>query len=393
MAAQEEEYPQEEQDQRQAERENAVRRYHALNQRRKNVQQMNKIAKQWLKRLASKGRIVITSLAPAVFGWVSSPVFITGVIIGIIVIILIIIFFFILLGGLSLNGNPQNPIQIPTNIPGLTLQKTGIAGCITDCTVANGQEIIYTLSGSYSGTNDITVWDPIPQNTTFVSATGNYINQNNTITWLLRDNFQPSGGTTKNFSFSLTVRPTQNDIQVVNQASADVVGSPTGNPPSNGTPIPINTGTPNANTCNGVYNLNLNPMRMNFGDPACELAQSSRTPYTINGRTATAVTPQQLLVNLVQQLDLTNARYWIGISYCESGFNPNIANLNSTSGKGAFGLFQMNPTGRGNGPYDTGDVQWQQQTNNAISYNNSVLRPFGLTWRYWACARDVFGLW
>ncbi|MCL4354885.1 M15 family metallopeptidase [Patescibacteria group bacterium] len=152
---------------------------------------------------------------------------------------------------------------------------------------------------------------------------------------------------------------------------------------------------PNQNTCNGKYKLvggehNGN----NFGDPSCELAQSPSVVFE-------KWQPQQYLVNLLQQLDPGNVRYWIGIAKCESGFDPNAYFAGATNGA-AHGLFQMDysrpdpyqPIGaKGlNGIYDRGDVIWKIQTSNAISYNNNLIK-LGLKWRYWACARSQFGLW
>lgn len=123
---------------------------------------------------------------------------------------------------------------------------------------------------------------------------------------------------------------------------------------------------PNQDTCNGKYKLN-NPLG-NYGDPSCNFTED-------------------LLFEQLQQLDPANAKYWFDVVVkCESSYNPNAYADHSVVGTpdpvGGWGLFQM---GRGkNGQYDHGDVIWQNQTSNAITYNNNLARK----WRYWACARS-----
>lgn len=205
-----------------------------------------------------------------------------------------------------------------------------------------------------------------------------------------------------NQTLTLVLQPltTTKDTYLVNQATAELVGASSSDTSANTTTtsLPALTGNTAANTstCNGKYTLTGGEHNgQNFGDPTCELAQSQTsefsafypvdpTPRTRSGNI------QALLKTDLNQLDPANADKWQGIALCESGYDPNaVADaVNST----AYGLFQMAGGSVGNGQYDKGDVQWRSQASNAIDYNNKVLRPLGLTWKYWECAKWL-GLW
>jgi uncharacterized repeat protein (TIGR01451 family) len=93
----------------------------------------------------------------------------------------------------------------PNSIPGLTkFTKTGPEH------VDNGQIITYTISAEYSGSASVKVQDAIPTNTEFVDCNGCQ-KTGNTVSWTLAKGSN---------SFNLSVRPTANDIIVVNQAQA-----------------------------------------------------------------------------------------------------------------------------------------------------------------------------
>lgn len=205
---------------------------------------------------------------------------------------------------------------------------------------------------------------------------------------------------TKTLSITLLADSNLKDTYLVNQATAELVGASSPDTAANTTTssLPALTGntTPNTTTCGGKYTLNGGEHNgQNFGDPTCELAQATTTPFSAfypvdpTPRTRTG-NIQALLKTDLNQLDPANADKWQGIALCESGYDPNaVADaVNST----AYGLFQMAGGSVGNGRYDKGDVQWRAQTSNAIDYNNKVLRPLGLTWKYWECAKWL-GLW
>lgn len=143
------------------------------------------------------------------------------------------------------------------------------------------------------------------------------------------------------------------------------------------------------NACSGKYNLSKTG-GINFGDPACSLAQSEKTQLSGSGKSWEV---QKTLVDYLSVIDLKNTTYWVGISHCESTLNPNAVNPNATNST-AYGLVQMAGENKGNGEYDRGDLNWEMQIKNAIDYQNKVLIPLGINkWRYWACAKKVFGLW
>lgn len=149
--------------------------------------------------------------------------------------------------------------------------------------------------------------------------------------------------------------------------------------PPGGT-TPGDTTLPNPNDCDGKYSTAQmsNPLG-NFGDPNCNFSRND-------------------LFRLLNQLDPANASFWFfTIVPCEApGYNPLAYNAASTAGQ-AFGLFQMGHDAYPQlgldmqiadinlGPpfYDRGDVDWRQQTSNAINYNNQRI---GGSFAYWACA-------
>lgn len=168
---------------------------------------------QFGERVAQRlGTKAVTTIVRAFFaaGW--------EVLVVILLIILIIILIVVLFtpgeGGNIGGGVTQGDIPIP----GLTLTKTGPP----DGRVENGQEINYQIKVDYDTSvytavplDTITLYDQVPQNTDFVSATGNYtLNaQKNLVSWPLKDS--------ANFpQVRLVVKPKDNDSYVVNQAYA-----------------------------------------------------------------------------------------------------------------------------------------------------------------------------
>lgn len=232
----------------------------------------------------------------------------------------------------------------------LLISKTGPSA------VSNNQDINYEITVSYSGAGiaKIEITDKIPDDTNFKSASDNGVESSKVVKWTIDS--LPSGQAKK---VNLVVTPTKNDFWAINNAEAVVLGI---------TGITVSGGnqSANSNNCGGKYtsSINSNPLKLNFGDPSCDF-----TP--------------DLLLSLLRQLDPPSASKWYVIARCESSYNPNNYNPKSTSGHGAFGLFQMNPTGKGNGIYDVGDVAWQQQTSNAINYNKLIING---SFSYWQCS-------
>lgn len=303
--------------------------------------------------------------AMALIGSLGSPFWI---IIG---TVLFFLFATILLTGFSPGGGREGsqPVAIDTpSISGLKLEKTGPSQVNVD------NDISYTINGSYDGNEDIVVVDKIPQHTEFKTATGNFTcdgnpssscNKNSQLVeWKLNDN------NPKSFSFSLTVHPIQNDVTVVNIAEPKIAGKV----------VPIGgDDPPNKNTCDGKYTqvMKKNPLGQNFGDPSCNFTKDD-------------------LYTLLKQQDPANADFWRLIVRCESSYIPNEyfrcgGGRCTPDPAGAWGLFQMGsdfPGNRRNGPFDRGDVAWQQQISNAINYYKTELLPKKRSiGDYWECAQ------
>lgn len=310
--------------------------------------------------------------------------------------------------------------------------------------VSNTDQITYTLNVSLSGgsAQSILVSDPIAENAKFISAnppaklldvTGKETqnaeevrkvewtlggvsgSQSGTLTTpslspptdITVTQSSSSSGSGNGFSGSqtltLTIEPTGDDTYVINEATAQAVGTSTGIGGTSGDLPPVGDNLPpNTDDCAGTYNLSSNNAdQRNYGDPGCTLANSPRVPYSFQGKSWSNV--PQALIDLLNQLDPNNTGYWIGIISCEApGFDPNnvtffVGETPTPDSGGAWGLFQMGRSTAGpyklgdglNGPYDRGDVNWQNQVSNAINYNKKL----GGSWRYWACASMVWGLW
>lgn len=164
----------------------------------------------------------------------------------VVVVIIILLLVIIIAGGGDMDSNYEeyygalpSPAPVPGDettppsenpIPGLTLEKTGPSS------VENGTDIIYTITTTYNGTSDVTIYDKIPENTQFLSATGTTVvdNTNGIVSWKLNDNSPVQSSeaiATDVFRFTLTVRPTQDDIIVENSLYATAPGGTTGPAP------------------------------------------------------------------------------------------------------------------------------------------------------------------
>jgi hypothetical protein len=281
----------------------------------------------------------------------SNPVVI-WTLVGIFIAIVIYMLFFSSAGALPFGGGSSSSQQTPTAgtgtpktppIPGLTLILTGPNA------VDNGTNIEYSVSVSYDKTltttpiENITVYLDVPINSTFVRTTGSDLRNGNIISWPLSDTQNQS-------SFAFVLNPSINDVTLPVKVYAKTNGG--------------SGSTASANNCGGKYALD-NPIG-NFGDPVCNFTKDD-------------------LYTLLQSLDPANASRWYTIIVpCEApGYNSNAYNPNSYSGSGAYGLFQMNPSNHGYNPLDAGDVEWRQQTQNAISYSK-LIPSLGA---YWACAQ------
>lgn len=282
--------------------------------------------------------------------WAANP----GAITAIVIFVVIFITFFLNTSGSALTpGGDSSEEQVPDNpaivkkIPGLTLTLTGPVN------VNNDQDLEYAVEVTYTGSapplSDIIVYSVIPTNTIFVNASGAYTYFGNEIAWPMSQNAS---------TFTFTLRPTVPDIEIVNQVFARTI-------PATGSVI-----SPNYTDCGNSYyaeKIAQNPDKINFGDPNCDFDEAK-------------------LYALLQEKDPQNAEFWYKCALLESSYIPvNYAPPSSGTpdAAGAWGLFQM---GRGkNGPTDHGDVDWTNQTTNAIAHSklSSSFKD------YWQCARDM----
>lgn len=223
---------------------------------------------------------------------------------------------------------------------------------------AFGKTSVCTITVTYNGSaDDVSIIDTILPGTAFVSSgqKGTFDQPSNSITWDAAQLKLPLNPI--NITITVTVRVTthQNNTTVYNAYSINPTNLQNGTSSVGGGNVP-----PNQSTCNGKYNLL--SQYDNFGDPQCN--------FTV-----------QQFGQEVKQMDPSNYLIWDCMASHESGYDPNAYNPGSTSGKGAYGLLQMNPSGQGNGQYDAGNVNWPLQISNAINYNQ---KEIGGSFAYWA---------
>lgn len=134
---------------------------------------------------------------------------------------------------------------------------------------------------------------------------------------------------------------------------------------------PVQGTDPNQNDCNGVYanDLKVNTWKVNYGDPQCEISGEFNKPNN----------PLSKIASTIQKYDAANVYRWYNvIAWCESRYDANAEGPPTYDPAYSWGLFQM---GRGlNGQYDHGDVYWQDQITNAITYNKLI----GGSFLYWS---------
>lgn len=351
---------------------------------------------------AAAGTGVAASTTAAGAATASAPLWPWILIVGIVLLILILIILFII--GLISDGelsSTESPVSI---------SKSGPAQ------VENGGLIAYSFDVSYSGTaDDVKIRDPLPENTEYVStsplaktldASGNEATGSalvKSVEWSLKEIQGTSGKSTFSpQSLTLTVRPLSPDIYVINQAAAEVIGG-SGDP--NITPIEGEYIAPNTETCGGYYNISLNALNKNFGDPNCTMLANQKPE------------DKNKLYDYLTSVDPTYADYWFTtIIPCESSYRTNAYNPGSPASGGAWGLLQMGasyaggppagptpglppPAGGKNHKTDRGDVNWELQISNAVDYN-AYLRTIPRTptednpsmteeWNYWQCANGT----
>ncbi|OGH19267.1 MAG: hypothetical protein A3F31_03035 [Candidatus Levybacteria bacterium RIFCSPHIGHO2_12_FULL_38_12] len=310
----------------------------------------------------------LARLGSAASGLIASfPVW--GPIAAIVLVIIITIIIIIKPKTAEAPGDTEGPdIPLPTGIvrqpevPGLTIEKSADPTELPD----ENEETTFTTVATYVGTNEknIIIKDPVPSNAELISASGNHeLNADKTlITWKLDPDVNlpttnPDSGE-KKYTFTLTVKPKENNINIDNTAYGESAGA-----------------TPTTDMCLSANNPSRlyvdlptgNPAGINFGDPACTFAGN------LGERT-------DKLGETLNRLDSVNKTLWLFLADRESSYSPNAYNGGSSSGKGAYGLMQMNPNGKGNNQYDAGDVVWENQIENAINYNKLTINNSFCYW-------------
>ncbi|HSX40177.1 MAG TPA: hypothetical protein VLF68_01050 [Candidatus Saccharimonadales bacterium] len=238
------------------------------------------------------------------------------IVVGILIVLILIAIW--LTGGFGLPPTTGHPAaNLP--IPGLeTITKSGPDH------VENGENITYKINFSYTGSLDVLVSDPIPDNTEFVSADpdcgDNCKPGTHAVSWRLNDlkSKVPNG----QYNFTLVVHPTKDDIIVTNKVIATAASSGffTG---GNGCPtqeqLSANAASPQ--TCQ-YLNPNIDIHDTSFSDTQAQQyislyqSQSGLSPSEFQSRVQTIIaTAKEVGINPVIPLG-----YWRTESRFQNGF-------------------------------------------------------------------------
>ncbi len=258
---------------------------------------------------------------------------------------------------------------------GLTISMTGPE------TAKNGDKLEYKIqTADNSKPKEVKISDHIPDGTEFDSASndGKYDAEPRTVTWSL----------TEPGEVTLTLKATQDNTQLANIANAESSGgsekggcggddkSPDNGGGGNKAPDSGGNVEPSTNDCGYpeykkfMDKLPGDKKGKNFGDPNCE--------YVKTDGGGKKILDKDKLLALLKEKDPGQADKWFCLAGPESNYNPNAFLGASTSGEGAYGLFQMNPPGKGKNESDNGYVVWTKQVENAIK-----LRQGNNNWNYW----------
>lgn len=334
-------------------------------------QQVKKMAKEAVKKgIRQAGR----ALAAETFGLsvVAAELLIhwrETLIIGISLFLLL----FALFDSSSFDTPPQSTPGTPTTTDSCTpAQFSGDAF---------GQTTVCTITINYAGSaQDISISDSIMPGTKFVSATSNGLPDasQTLVTWDAKQDGLALNPVNITVSVVLQVTTHQKNLKIYNPYAITPTGL-SGASNNGSTTIPGNL-PPSTDNCSGIYSyyMGITPGHQNYGDPTCTLIKKDP-----NG---TAIINKDAILSELKTLKPSEAMGWfICVVPNESGYNANAYLGASTSGYGAYGLVQMNPTGKGNGQFDNGQVVWPLQLSNGINYND---KNIGHTFSYWPKSYD-----
>lgn len=204
-----------------------------------------------------------------------APLLLNPWVLGAVIIIIIIIVFIIVFSGQG-GGKPPGPGDEKDKIPGLSLALDGPLE--TD----NNTEVRYTLRVSFDQAkspiplSSITVFDNLPSDTEFVSATGEYVYNPSLklISWALKAIENQNG-------FSLIIKPSRTDFRFSNKMYATA------------TPVSPSGEGGSGNECTIPYEgseyCSVENLKQPFGDGTKALiaslvcqAESGSDPFVIN---------------------------------------------------------------------------------------------------------------
>ncbi|MBI4097462.1 MAG: hypothetical protein HY426_00295 [Candidatus Levybacteria bacterium] len=324
--------------------------------------------------------VIIASIATAAAGISLGAALAIFTVVGIIILLIITLF--------ALLFQPPSKGELPPESPDPAI----FYSIVGDEKVPNGQNIKYDIILGYDSTRattttprveNITLFANIPPGTKLVAGqtTGNYDSDSGKIRWKLSENETETDVVTqKSYHFILVLDP-DNDITVTTTIGLEGAGIGGGGPPDESGDLFAGADSPpTSNTCSiygGVMRIigedfpNLSP-NTNYGDPVCSYRDAKFKK-----------------VLELTEINTKNVEFWQDIADCESG-SPNGYSP-AADGGGTWGRFQMrrgfpNPGKPWNAEDDDrGDIPWQRQIQNAISYNNS-LAASGDNFGYWGTA-------
>jgi hypothetical protein len=320
------------------------------------------------KQLMQKARMAAIEAAPETFGLsIVAYYAVKNWKVTIAVIASIFLLLFAIFDQQIFDKPPDQAATVPTSSDICTPQQASF-----------GQTSVCTIKVSFNGSaDDMIITSTILPGTAFVSAgqKGTYNKAANSVSWDAKQLKLPLNPI--DITVTLTVRVTtkQNNVKVWNAYVITPVNLSNSISGGNASNLP-----PNSNTCSGMYAhyMSIEPSHKNYGDPNCQLVKKDS-----NG---TPIFDKDAILKQLQQIKASEATAWfICVVPNESGYNANAYLRASTSGNGAYGLVQMNPTGKGNGQYDNGEVNWQNQLSNGINYNDKVIHH---NFSYWPTSYD-----